>query len=108
MSDVGIDDIAIHFPRLYFDMKDFADFRGADFSKLNKGLGLSAMAIPDVHEDTATMGANATSRLIDRNNIDPNKIGRIYLGYRVRIRRCQTYSHLHNGHARAEVLWKIW
>ena len=47
MSDVGIDDIAIHFPRLYFDMKDFADFRGADFSKLNKGLGLSAMAIPD-------------------------------------------------------------
>ena len=59
MSDVGIDDIAIHFPRLYFDMRDFADFRGADFGKLNKGLGLEAMAIPDVHEDTATMGANA-------------------------------------------------
>ena len=38
------------------------------------------MAIPDVHEDTATMGANAASRLIDRNDIDPNKIGRIYLG----------------------------
>ena len=80
MSDVGIDDIAIHFPRLYFDMRDFADFRGADFGKLNKGLGLEAMAIPDVHEDTATMGANAASRLIDRNDIDPNKIGRIYLG----------------------------
>lgn len=80
MSDVGIDDIAIHFPRLYFDMRDFADFRGADFGKLNKGLGLAAMAIPDVHEDTATMGANAASRLIDRNDIDPNKIGRIYLG----------------------------
>lgn len=80
MSEVGIDDIAIHFPRLYFDMKDFAEFRGADFSKLNKGLGLSAMAIPDFHEDTATMGANAASRLIDRNGIDPSSIGRIYLG----------------------------
>jgi len=80
MAGVGIDDIAIHFPKLYFDMKDFAEFRGADFGKLNKGLGLTAMAIPDAHEDTATMGANACARLINRNNLDPNKIGRIYLG----------------------------
>ena len=77
---VGIDDIAIHIPRLYFDIKDFAEFRGADYGKLNRGLGLSAMAIPDVHEDTATMGANAVARIIDRNKIDPSKIGRIYLG----------------------------
>ena len=80
MTEVGIDDIAIHFPRLYFAMQDFAEFRGADYGKLNKGLGLEAMAIPDVHEDTATMGANAVSRLIDRNSIDPSSIGRIYLG----------------------------
>ena len=78
--DVGIDDFAIHFPRLYFDMKDFAKFRGADFEKLNKGLGLNAMAIPDAHEDTATMGANAVARLIDRNGLSPSQIGRIYLG----------------------------
>ena len=77
---VGIDDIAIHIPRLYFDIKDFAEFRGADYGKLNRGLGLSAMAIPDVHEDTATMGANAVARIIDRNKLDPSKIGRIYLG----------------------------
>ncbi|MEG3600659.1 MAG: hypothetical protein VX356_00255, partial [Candidatus Thermoplasmatota archaeon] len=63
---VGIDDIAIHFPRLYMDMKDFADLRGADYGKLSKGLGLEAMAIPDVHEDTATMGAMAVMQLIDR------------------------------------------
>ncbi|HIF49421.1 MAG TPA: hydroxymethylglutaryl-CoA synthase family protein [Cytophagales bacterium] len=80
MAEVGIDDIAIHFPRLYFDMKDFAKLRGTDFGKLNRGLGLSAMSIPDVHEDTATMGANAVSRLIDRNDLDPSSIGRIYLG----------------------------
>ena len=77
---VGIDDIAIHFPRLYMDMKDFAELRGADFGKLNKGLGLEAMAIPDVHEDTATMGAMAVMRIIDRNGLDPNNIGRMYLG----------------------------
>ena len=49
MSEVGIDDIALHFPRLFFAMQDFAEFRGADYGKLNKGLGLEAMAIPDVH-----------------------------------------------------------
>ena len=77
---VGIDDIAIHFPRLYMDIKDFANLRGADYGKLNKGLGLEAMAIPDVHEDTATMGAMAVMQLIDRNGLDPRDIGRMYLG----------------------------
>ena len=77
---VGIDDVAIHFPRLYMDMKDFADLRGEDYGKLNKGLGLKAMSIPDFHEDTATMGANAVMNLIDRNGLDPNNIGRMYLG----------------------------
>ena len=36
---VGIDDIAIHFPRLYMDMKDFADLRGADYGKLKQRVG---------------------------------------------------------------------
>ena len=80
MNDVGIDDIAIHFPKIYFDMKDFAEMRGADYGKLNRGLGLSAMSVPDIHEDTATMGANAVTQLIDRNGLDPRKIGRMYLG----------------------------
>ena len=77
---VGIDDVAIHFPRLHMDMKDFADLRGEDYGKLNKGLGLKAMSIPDVHEDTATMGANAVMKLIDRNGLNPRNIGRMYLG----------------------------
>ena len=38
------------------------------------------MAMPDAHEDTATMGANAVAQLIDSNSIDPRRIGRIYLG----------------------------
>ena len=43
--DVGIDDFAIHFPRLYFDMKDFAKFRGADFEKLNK---ITSLNVPNL------------------------------------------------------------
>lgn len=80
MEHVGIDDIAVHFPKLHFEIKDFSKYRNIDFSKLNKGLGLVSMSIPDVHEDTATMGANACVRLIERNKLTPKDIGRIYLG----------------------------
>ena len=77
---VGIDDMTICIPKLYLPIKTLAEERKIEFAKLNKGLGLTNMAIPDVHEDAATMAANATRELIDRNNLDPRKIGRLYLG----------------------------
>ena len=69
MITVGIDDISIYFPKLHFKIEAFAAYRNLDFSKLNRGLGLESMSIPDVHEDAATMGANACLRLLKRNNI---------------------------------------
>lgn len=80
MKKVGIDDMALYVPKIYFDIKDLAEARGIEYAKLNKGLGLSKMAIIDVHEDTATMIANAIVELIDKNDLNPNNIGRIYLG----------------------------
>lgn len=79
-STVGIDDMALYVPSIYFDIKDLALARQLNYMKLHKGLGLSAMAITDVHEDTATMAANAIAELIDKNQLNPNQIGRIYLG----------------------------
>lgn len=80
MKTVGIDDMALYIPKIYFDIKDLAEARDIEYAKLNKGLGLSKMAIIDAHEDTATMAANAIAELIEKNNIDPNTIGRIYMG----------------------------
>jgi hydroxymethylglutaryl-CoA synthase len=80
LTPTGIDDIALYVPHLYLDMADFAALRGLDAGKLRHGLGLHAMAVPDLHEDTATMAANAAVELIDRNGLDPRRIGRIYLG----------------------------
>ncbi|MEM1124341.1 MAG: hydroxymethylglutaryl-CoA synthase [Bacteroidota bacterium] len=77
---VGIDDMALYVPNLYLPIKTIAEERGIPYEKLNKGLGLTDLAIPDVHEDTATMAANAVVELIDKNQLDPNTIGRIYLG----------------------------
>jgi len=41
---------------------------------------LTHMAIPDAHEDAATMAANAAAEIIEKNGLNPRDIGRIYLG----------------------------
>lgn len=77
---IGIDDMAAYIPHLYFPISDLAAARDLEYAKLNKGLGLEAMSITDVHEDAATMAANAVLELIRKNDLDPRRIGRIYLG----------------------------
>ena len=77
---VGIDDMSLYVPKIYFDIKDLAAVRDLEYPKLNRGLGLSKMAILDAHEDTATMAANAVADLIEKNNLNPKTIGRLYLG----------------------------
>lgn len=80
MPPVGIDDLSVYLPQLYLPIADLAAARDLEYAKLNKGLGLLEMSVPDVHEDTATMAANAVLDLIHNNDLDPNTIGRIYLG----------------------------
>lgn len=77
---VGIDDMALYVPNLFLPIRTIATERGIPYEKLSKGLGLEYLAIPDVHEDTATMAANAVVEIIEKNQMDPNNIGRIYLG----------------------------
>jgi len=67
-------------PHLYLEIADLAEARNIAFAKLNKGLGLNKMALCDSNEDAASMAANALLRLTEDNNIDPRRIGRIYLG----------------------------
>lgn len=77
---VGIDDMAAYIPKLYLPIETLAEKRQLEYAKLNKGLGLAAMSFPDVHEDVATMAANAILDLILRNGLNPGSIGRIYIG----------------------------
>ncbi len=77
---IGIDDMSVYIPGLFLPIEALAKARNIAYPKLNKGLGLTAMSIPDVGEDTATMLANAVKNLIEKNDINPNDIGRIYLG----------------------------
>lgn len=77
---VGIDDMAAYIPSLYLDIRDLAEARGIQYEKLANGLGLLKMAFPDVHEDAATMAAEAISELMEKNGLRPEQIGRVYLG----------------------------
>lgn len=77
---VGIDDLSAYLPAIYLPIRSLAEARDIAYDKLNKGLGLTAMAVPDATEDTATMAANAVLDLIYKNELDPQHIGRIYLG----------------------------
>jgi len=80
MTKIGIEAASFFVPSLYLEIKDLAEKRGIEPAKLEKGLGLHKMAFPDVHEDAATLAAEALLKLIKNNNIQPKEISRIYLG----------------------------
>ena len=80
MKPVGIDALSYYVPQLFVSIEELAERRDIPYPKLNKGLGLERMAIPDVNEDAASFAANALIKLFDDFDINPKDIGRIYLG----------------------------
>lgn len=80
MTKTGIDAIHYYVPSLVLPLKALAEARGIEYAKLNKGLGLEAMALCDFDEDVATMAAEAALNLIEEQAIKPGEIDRIYLG----------------------------
>lgn len=79
MPVVGVDDLAIYIPKLYLDYKDFAEARGIDPQKLEYGIGIKKMAIADTNQDSACMAATSCLRLMQRNHLHPEDIGRLYV-----------------------------
>jgi hydroxymethylglutaryl-CoA synthase len=78
---VGIDDISVYVPRLFLPLAgEFSADRGIDPGKLIKGIGIERMAVPDAHEDAATMAAMSLLDLMRRERLLPQEIGKIYVG----------------------------
>ena len=80
MKKVGIDSLSYYVPSLYVDIEELAAARDIPSEKLVNGLGLKKMSTPDYDEDSASIAANSLYRLIKDNDIDPRKVGRVYLG----------------------------
>ena len=77
---VGIDCMAFDVPKIHLPIKALAEKRNIASEKLEKGLGLKKMTIPDMHQDVICFAANALVKLIEANEIDLNEISRIYVG----------------------------
>jgi len=75
----GIDDIGIYIPQLYLDASDFAKARGLDPVKLERGLGIGQMAIVDTNQDPACLASNACLKVMQKNKLTPDQIGRLYV-----------------------------
>ncbi len=77
----GIDDIQLYLPKCYLPIETLSEAYDLPVEKLKKGLGLYNMAIPDADEDVVTMAGEALISLLEKNDhLDPNSIGRIYVG----------------------------
>jgi len=78
---VGIDELSVYVPRLFLPAAgEFSTSRGIDPAKLIHGIGIEKMAVPDAHEDAATMAAMSLLDLMRRANLRPEDIGKIYVG----------------------------
>ena len=76
----GIDAISFDVANIHLPIKTLAVARNIEPEKLEKGLGLIKMTLPDVHQDAVVFGANALTKLIVDNKINLNEISRIYVG----------------------------
>ncbi|MBN1322590.1 MAG: nucleoid-structuring protein H-NS [Methanotrichaceae archaeon] len=78
---IGIDDIHVHLPDLFISTTgEFARSRGVVPAKLTRGIGIERMAVPDAHEDAATLAAMAILGLMKRSRVHPEDVGKIYIG----------------------------
>ncbi|UMY66214.1 MULTISPECIES: hydroxymethylglutaryl-CoA synthase family protein [unclassified Flavobacterium] len=77
---VGIDAVAFDVARIHLPITSLATARGIDPEKLEKGLGLTRMTFPDVHQDAVVFAANALTRLAQQENLDFRTITRLYVG----------------------------
>jgi hydroxymethylglutaryl-CoA synthase len=76
----GIDAISFDVANIHLPIKTLAAARNIEPEKLEKGLGLIKMTLPDTYQDTVVFGANALTKLITENQINLNEISRIYVG----------------------------
>jgi hydroxymethylglutaryl-CoA synthase len=76
----GINAISFDVAKIHLPIKILAKARNIEAEKLEKGLGLLQMTLPDVHQDVVVFGANALTKLIVDNQINLSEIARIYVG----------------------------
>jgi hydroxymethylglutaryl-CoA synthase len=79
-KNIGILDIQVYFPRYYVDQNELEVADKVDKGKYTIGLGQQKMAFVGDREDINTICLTVLERLLQRNKIDPKKVGRLEVG----------------------------
>lgn len=79
-QDVGIVAMELYFPSQYVDQTQLEEFDGVSAGKYTIGLGQSRMGFCSDREDINTLCLTVVQRLIEKNNIDYQMIGRLEVG----------------------------
>jgi len=79
-TSTGIIGYGAYVPRYRIKVEEICRVWGANAESVKGGLGVEEKAVPSPDEDTATISVEAARNAIARANIDPKKIGAIYVG----------------------------
>lgn len=77
---VGIVGYGAYIPRYRIKLEQIASQWGTDAASYRQGLMVQEKSVPAPDQDTITMSVEATHRALQRAQIDPRKIGAIYIG----------------------------
>jgi hydroxymethylglutaryl-CoA synthase len=75
----GVSAMSLYVPPFRVNLKDWCEWTGNSWDKISAVVG-NSFRVPGRHENVYTMAANAVLRLIQKNDIDPRRIGFLGLG----------------------------
>ncbi|XP_022777985.1 hydroxymethylglutaryl-CoA synthase, cytoplasmic-like [Stylophora pistillata] len=79
-ENVGIIAMEVYFPFTCVNQEKLEEFDGVSKGKYTIGLGQRNMGFCGDHEDINSMSLTVVHKLMERNSIDPNDIGRLEVG----------------------------
>jgi len=77
---IGIVGYGGYVPRFRIKVEEIASVWGSDAKSIKKGLLVDEKSVPSIDEDTATISVEAALNALKMAQIDPQKIGAIYIG----------------------------
>ena len=77
---IGIVTYGVYIPRYRIKVSEIAKVWNADAASIAGGLRVQEKSVPDMDEDTVTIAVESARNAINRNGVDPSRIGAIYTG----------------------------
>lgn len=77
---IGITGYGCYIPKYRIKVEEIANVWGADAKRIKQGLLVEEKAVAGEDEDTATIAVEAAKNALKRAEIEPEKIGAIYVG----------------------------